>query len=420
MNFVLPSLIARVFARELMHTLDKEGFLDYEGSRSIPLGPLSEENGGLMLGVLVALDEGDDVVVLKAFSGEVSGSATYPGWVPPTYDEAAYKSVLQESDATIQQLLAQGRGEEASKESRKVQQTLHRLHRFHTLHDGVRRLDELIDVTLAPSGTGDCCAPKLLSEAYRRQLRVMSMVEFYYGSAKQRTTHTFYPPCQERCSALVPAIMGLNVLYVDQDIIVVDKPTAFLSVPGIGPDKQDCVVSRVRTLIPFSIDNPSVHRLDMDTSGLLVLGLTREAQRSLSIQFQERRVSKSYIALLDGVLQEHKGVITLPFRLDTDNRPYQIHDEINGKIGVTRFERIRIEPYRNRHVTRIKFSPKTGRTHQLRVHSAHEKGLNLPIIGDHLYGRRDEGERLMLHAATLTFTHPRSGKKMHFKSPVPF
>ena len=136
MNFVLPSLIARVFARELMHTLDKEGFLDYEGSRSIPLGPLSEENGGLMLGVLVALDEGDQVVVLKAFSGEVSGSATYQGWVPPTYDEAAYKSVLQESDATIQQLLAQGRGEEASKESRKVQQTLHTLHRFHTLFAG--------------------------------------------------------------------------------------------------------------------------------------------------------------------------------------------------------------------------------------------------------------------------------------------
>jgi len=420
MNFVLPPLIARVFARELMHTLSREGFIDYEGSRSIPLDSLSEENGGLMLGVLVALDERDEVVVLKAFSGEVAGTATIRGWVPPTYDESVYKSILQESDSVIKQLLAQGRSEEASQESRKVQQALHLLHRFHTLHDGVKRLDELIDIALAPSGTGDCCAPKLLSEAYRRQLRVMSMVEFYYGAAKQRTTHTFYPPCQERCSALVPAVMGLKVLYVDQDIIVVDKPTAFLSVPGIGPEKQDCVVSRVRKLIPFSIENPSVHRLDMDTSGLLVLGLTREAQRSLSIQFQERTVKKSYIALLDGVLQEHKGVITLPFRLDTENRPYQIHDEVNGKVGVTRYERLRVEPYRNRHVTRVRFTPKTGRTHQLRVHSSHEKGLNLPIIGDHLYGKREEGERLMLHASTLTFTHPRSGKKMRFKSKAPF
>ena len=261
-----------------------------------------------------------------------------------------------------------------------VQQTLHTLHRFHTLFDGVRPLDELIDVSIAPSGTGDCCAPKLLSEAYRRNVRVMSMVEFFYGSSKQRVSHTFYPPCQERCSALVPAIMGLKVLFVDQDIIVVDKPTAFLSVPGIGPEKQDCVVSRVRKLIPFSIDNPSVHRLDMDTSGILVLGLTRDAQRNLSIQFQERTVSKSYIALLDGVLHTRRGVLTLPFRLDTDNRPYQIYDEEKGKVGVTRFERIRVEPYRDRHVTRIRFTPKTGRTHQLRVHSSHEKGLNLPIV----------------------------------------
>ncbi len=420
MNYVYPQLIAKVYARELIHTLETRGFLDYEGDCSIPLSSLEEKNSGLMLGVLVALDEEDRVVVLKAFSGEIGSSAVIPGWVPPTYDESTYKALLKEGDVEIRKLREEGRDEKAAVISQELQEKLHALHLFHTLHDGVKRLDELLDITKVPSGTGDCCAPKLLSEACRRNLKVMSMVEFFYGAGESRESHTFYPPCNPRCSQLVPAMMGLKVLYVDEDIIVVDKPTAFLSVPGIGPEKQDCVVSRVKKIIPFSIENPSVHRLDMDTSGILVLGLTKEAQRDLSIQFQERKVKKSYIALLDGVLHEKKGTITLPFRLDTENRPYQIYDEKNGKIGVTRFERIRVEPYRGRHVTRMKFSPSTGRTHQLRVHSAHEKGLGMPIIGDHLYGKREEGERLLLHAATLTFTHPRTGKKMHFKSPSPF
>ncbi len=420
MNYVLPPLIAKIYARELMHTLDTEGFLDYEGERKIPVSSLFDKKGGVMLGVLVALDENDEIHILKAFSGEIGRTAIIPGWTPPTYDEKAYKALLAEADILIKKLQEEGKNEEAAAESQRMQKKLHLLHTFHTLHDGDKRLDELLDISLIPSGTGDCCAPKLLSEAYGKHLRVISMVEFFYGDSEKRKSGEFYPPCTPRCGELVPAIMGLKVLYADCDIIVVDKPTAFLSVPGIGPEKQDCVVSRVKHIVPFSIENPSVHRLDMDTSGILVLGLTREAQRDLSIQFQDRKVSKTYIALLDGVLHEKKGMITLPFRLDPDNRPYQVYDEKRGKEGITKFERIQVEPYKDRHATRIKFSPKTGRTHQLRVHSAHEKGLGMPIIGDHLYGKREEGERLLLHAATLTFTHPRMGKKMHFKSPCPF
>ncbi|NCB02723.1 MAG: RluA family pseudouridine synthase [Spirochaetia bacterium] len=246
------------------------------------------------------------------------------------------------------------------------------------------------------------------------------MVEFFYGNSPKHIHKGYSSPCETRCEPLLPLIIGLDILYVDSHIIVVNKPNGLLSVPGIGPDKQDCVVNRVKSLIIESIDSPSVHRLDMDTSGLLVLGLTKESQRDLSIQFMNREVTKSYIALLDGILMQESGEITLPFRLDTENRPYQIYDEKKGKIGTTMFKRIGVEPYKDRHATRVEFTPKTGRTHQLRVHSAHEKGLNMPIIGDRLYGTRLEGERLMLHAATLTFIHPDTKKVMEFVTKAPF
>ncbi len=271
-----------------------------------------------------------------------------------------------------------------------------------------------------PSGTGDCCGPKLLSEIFRRGLKVVSMAEFFFGNDAQHRHKEFYPPCKSRCEPLLSAMIGLSILYVDQHIIVVNKPDGLLSVPGIGPEKSDCVVSRVKRLIVECIDSPSVHRLDMDTSGLLVLGLTKEAQRDLSIQFMDRKVTKSYIALLDGILMEESGTLTLPFRLDTDNRPYQIYDEENGKVGTTLFKRISVESYKDRHATRVEFTPKTGRTHQLRIHSAHEKGLDMPIIGDRLYGKREDDERLMLHAATLTFYHPQTKEKMEFTAAAPF
>ncbi|MGJ8697004.1 MAG: RluA family pseudouridine synthase [Verrucomicrobiaceae bacterium] len=208
----------------------------------------------------------------------------------------------------------------------------------------------------------------------------------------------------------------MTIIYQDDDLVVVEKPSGFLSVPGRGPEKIDSVSHRIRTQFPDCIVQPAVHRLDMDTSGLLVLAFTTEAHRHLSIQFQERQVEKRYEALLEGIITEAGGVITLPFRLDVENRPIQIYDPVHGKIGTTVWEKVAIEG----EFTRISFKPLTGRTHQLRLHSAHPKGLGTPIVGDPFYGTATENGQLKLHACELTFTHPTTGERLSFTSTVPF
>jgi tRNA pseudouridine32 synthase/23S rRNA pseudouridine746 synthase len=208
----------------------------------------------------------------------------------------------------------------------------------------------------------------------------------------------------------------LPLLYQDQVLAVVDKPGGLLAVPGRGPDKQDSVVSRVRQLLPWCIAQPAVHRLDMDTSGLMVLGLTREAHRHLSIQFAERRVEKKYMALLEGEVPEEAGEIILPFRLDPDRRPYQVYDPVQGKMGISRWRKIEVRGGR----TLVEFTPLTGRTHQLRLHASHSLGLGCPIAGDRLYGAGHPGDPLLLHASQLCFFHPETGQWLSFSSPVPF
>ena len=208
----------------------------------------------------------------------------------------------------------------------------------------------------------------------------------------------------------------MEILYQDKDIVVVDKPSGLLSIPGRGPEKTDSVSHRIRQMFPDCLAQPSVHRLDMDTSGLLVLALTAASHRHLSLQFQNRETDKHYLALLDGELAGEEGTITLPFRLDIENRPHQIYDEIHGKIGTTHWKKLGIENGK----TRIAFHPITGRTHQLRVHSAHPKGLGIPIVDDPLYGNGDFPGKMKLHACELTFTHPTTGEKMTFTAPVPF
>ncbi len=208
----------------------------------------------------------------------------------------------------------------------------------------------------------------------------------------------------------------LHILYQDNELAVVEKPGGLLSVPGRGPDKQDCVVNRLRKLIPAAISQPAVHRLDMATSGLMVLAITKEAHRILSGQFAKQQVKKKYIALVDGLIEKEEGQIELAFRLDPDNRPHQIYDPIHGKKGHTHW---RLIGRKNKN-SRLEFTPSTGRTHQLRLHASHALGLNTPIIGDPLYGNSKRGEQLMLHATFLSFAHPSSGKILQFSSEPPF
>ncbi len=214
---------------------------------------------------------------------------------------------------------------------------------------------------------------------------------------------------------------GIRVIHREDGFLVVDKPAGVLSVPGIGPAKADCVVTRVhRAFIEplgasgsLSPGQLIVHRLDMDTSGLMVVALTGEAQRELSLQFERRIPDKTYIALVDGIVRPDEGEIDLPMRLDVENRPFQIVDHEQGRAARTAFRVLARETDR----TRVEFRPFTGRTHQIRVHAF--LGLGHPILGDVLYGKIP-AERLMLHAAALGFLRPGSKTRVEFRSRAPF
>lgn len=208
----------------------------------------------------------------------------------------------------------------------------------------------------------------------------------------------------------------LEILHTDPAFVIVNKESGMLAVPGRGPEKIDSVAHRVRQMFPHCIEQPAVHRLDMDTSGLMVVALTADAHRHLSRQFHERLTKKRYVALLDGLLNEDSGTIELPFRLDVDNRPIQIYDELHGKMGTTHWRRVAVENGQ----TRVEFTPVTGRTHQLRLHASHEKGLGVPIVGDPFYGTGTGPGQLKLHASELSFDHPVTGDRVNFTCPPNF
>ncbi len=210
----------------------------------------------------------------------------------------------------------------------------------------------------------------------------------------------------------------IEILHQDSEIVVIDKPGGLLAVPGRGPEKQDCAAARLRLLFSAMIDQPAVHRLDMYTSGLMVFAISAKAHRFLSGQFEKRLVLKKYTAVVEGLFEETGGEIQLPFRLDPDRRPRQIYDPVHGRMGITSWRKLAT----NKTTTRLEFTPLTGRTHQLRVHAAHPRpmGLGAPIVGDSLYGHGRDGDRMLLHASFLRFTHPETAKTVEFHSAPPF
>lgn len=419
----LPTALARSHCLHLQDQLERYKALDFEGDGVVSTAPLFVLNGGQMFGVLVCRDCEGREVVLKAFSGQYQGRWLVPGWVPPVPDPAEYAAVLEKNDRRIHQLTAlleqlpPSSAEalvfqrERSTLTDESQRGIFGLYTF-CCHDGTRKPLVSLFNGLPPSGTGDCCAPKLLHQAFSLGLLPVSMAEFYFGSPNRSGTkqhRMLYPPCDDRCRPLLKHLLGLDILYCDEHIAVVNKPSGLLSVPGRGADKQDCVETRLRSLFPDCIQQPAVHRLDMDTSGLLLLAFDAQSHRNLSMQFMQGAVQKQYVALLNGVLKESEGTIELPFRLDVEHRPRQIYDAQQGKVGVTKWRRIGVETLPSGDlVTRVMFTPLTGRTHQLRVHSAHEKGLAHAIVGDRLYGEvpPEPGQRLMLHSCLLSFHHP--------------
>lgn len=208
----------------------------------------------------------------------------------------------------------------------------------------------------------------------------------------------------------------IEILYSDEDIVVVNKPGGLLSVPGRGLEKQDSVSTRLRSLFTSMIEQPSVHRLDMYTSGVMVYAINKEAHKHLSMQFADRTTKKRYLALLEGNIREDRGEIRLAFRLDPTNRPYQIYDPVRGKLGISYWKKLGNAAG----ITAVEFQPLTGRTHQLRLHASHPLGLNAPVVGDSLYGNGKDGDQMMLHATELKFCHPVTESVLEFTSPPPF
>lgn len=423
------------------------------------IGKISSERSGqgIMVGVALCQNSDGDSVVLNTVSGiskRINGTeaAGLGIFVEPVVSSGKIEEALEKNDLLIHQLTEKinflkekrrrpdGKFENQDEEEislvkkrlalcEESLKNVFGLYSFHCADGKILPLLEICGKKLPPTGTGDCCAPKLLDFAFKKQLKIKSLAEVYFGkSNKFRTSGKSYPPCDERCGLILPAILGLEILYQDSDIVVVNKQSGLLSVPGRGPEKQDCIVNRLKKLFPDCIQQPSVHRLDMETSGILVLALNEDSHRNLCRQFEEKKVQKRYVALIDGKLPERfpkNGKMELFFRVDIENRPHQIWDEIYGKNAVTEWNWLGEEFYsspegKKRLCTRIEFIPRTGRTHQLRLAASDSHGFGVPIIGDTLYGRCEKGERLMLHAEFLSFIHPSSGGKMDFYCPAPF
>jgi len=208
-----------------------------------------------------------------------------------------------------------------------------------------------------------------------------------------------------------PTNTGLDILYKDDYLLVVNKPAGLLSVPGRGPEKQDCLISRTQEQYPGAL---IVHRLDMSTSGILVLALDKDTHRQLSQLFQQREISKHYIAVVSGQLELNRGCIDKPMICDWPNRPRQIIDTEQGKPAQTHYEVLQYDEESD--TSRLKLTPITGRTHQLRLHC---QSIGHPILGDPLYGDV-AAKRLLLHAANISFKHPVTNKTMNISSEVPF
>lgn len=282
-----------------------------------------------------------------------------------------------------------------------------------------------------PTGTGECCAPKLLHYAATHQLKPLALAEFWWGRPSgNRRPGAFYAACEERCQPLIGFLLSglpaadssmaaqpaaLPILYQDDWLIAVNKPAGLLAVPGRTLAHQDSALSQLR--LTFSDQLFAVHRLDQDTSGILLLARDCQTHRQLSQQFQQRQIHKVYEAVLTAKLELDAGTIRLPLWADPTNRPRQSVDWQRGKSSLTQFRVLECSD-----LTRVELVPLTGRTHQLRVHAADSQGLNAPILGDRLYGDRADcgADRLHLHARELHFQHPQTGNVLALQCEVPF
>ncbi len=463
-----PDRFPTPFDRKAVHPLAQRAALELQrtlDSPKVSAWRLHEPGNGKMFGVLVVADVNGAIGYLRGFSGMINGQWHIDGWAPPTFDSSARDIVWVSGEAEMlafadrrAALLASMPADLTSYDARHTAKAIRALdttrtersrvlmrqiqdsYHFTNARGEVRALRDLFAPGEPPAGAGDCAAPKLLALAYRLNLTPLALAEFWWGAPAvtgDRREGVFYAACRGKCLPILthmldglpadaPPLFGSaaldpaepRVLYEDAHVLVVHKPSGMLTVPGRSGALQECVVSRLRERYPDAVGQLVVHRLDMDTSGLLLAAKDVTTASALQRLFSLRQVNKRYVAWLDGDVKGEHGHINLPLRPDIDDRPRNIHDPVHGKPAHTEWRVLARQAGR----TRVEFIPHTGRSHQLRVHAAHPDGLDAPILGDRLYGRTapDDDERLQLHATHLSFVHPVSGEIVSVSDPAPF
>ena len=399
---------------------------------------------GKMFGVLIV--ESSDIKTqhsddyLAAFSAKLDGSYHHEGFVPPVYEMTTPPvGTSKEESKRLQRLLfaqynfINGKGE--SKNLLDIFADEKPILSPEEWFDAGER-SKVKGERIPPSGAGECCAPKLLQYALTHGLKPIALAEFWVGAPSRtelRKEGCFYAPCSGKCVPILRHMLqgldvevkgerlkeedekskgkgkGIQVIYEDDYLMVVNKPAGLLSVPGKSDEPS----------VESFLQAKAVHRLDQDTSGLLVLAKTQEVYKTLQAYFQRRDILKRYEAVVKPSDISHQmsdeGMISLPLLPDPYDRPRQMVNIEHGKVAITRYV---VREQRADGTCLVDFYPLTGRTHQLRVHAAHPDGLNAPIVGDRLYG--SPAERLMLHAAEITFLHPITQEEMHFCIPSNF
>ncbi len=297
---------------------------------------------------------------------------------------------------------------------------------------GVREIFADTPQKFPPAAAGDCAAPKLLQYAFKNNLKPLALAEFWWGQSPRseiRKHGFFYPPCKGKCQPILRHMLkgikldadpllkvstkklNIEVVFEDDAIMVINKPSNLLSAPGKITD--DSVYKRIKEKYPDFNGPLIVHRLDMSTSGIMVIAKTDYSYKKIQSQFINGTIKKNYIALLDGMVSEKEGTIDLPLRGDYNDRPRQIVCREYGKTAITKWKFLQYSYLDQKSCSKVLFIPINGRTHQLRVHAAHPDGLNMPIRGDNLYGISDT--RLYLHAQRIEFKHPATNELLSFQ-----
>ena len=413
---------------------------------------------GKMFGVLVCKSIQPSAVSyqsIAAFSAKLDGSYYHEGFVPPVYEmKTPPVGANKEESRRLQRLLfaqyhlLNGKGEQKNLlEIFQNEQPILSPEEWFDKGKGLKVKGERESSTLPPSGAGECCAPKLLQYAFLHGLKPVALAEFWVGASpanELRREGQFYAPCSGRCVPILRFMLQgleiekteqanrtedlcrqIEVLYEDASLMVVNKPAGLLSVPGKTEELSLSAYLKAQNGYAYLMP---AHRLDQDTSGLIVLAKTEEVYKALQAYFQRRDILKRYEALIKGEGRKgegrkgerlmDEGVIELPLLPNPYDRPRQMVSREHGKAAMTRYT---IRERRADGTIFVDFYPLTGRTHQLRVHAAHPEGLNAPILGDRLYGNgTEESDRLMLHAAEIRFMHPVTKEEMHFCIPSQF